>query len=54
MIRFLLKLAGASVLVLWWVIAGFFKKIFDIFKLLARIKKILVGKKGISKGGESR
>ena len=51
MTRFLLKLIGASVLVLWWVIAGFFKKTQDIFKLLARIKKIFVGQKEDSKGG---
>mgnify|MGYP001338590882 CR=1 FL=1 len=53
MIRLLLKLAGASVLVLWWIIAGFFKKILDILKLLARIKKIFVGKNENPKGGES-
>ena len=45
MIRLLLKLTGASVLVLWWIIAGFFKKILDILKLFARIKKIFADKK---------
>ena len=45
MIRFLLKLIGASVLVLWWVISGFLKKIVDIFRLLARIKKIFSDEK---------
>ena len=53
MIRFLLKLIGASVLVLWWVVSGFFKKIVDIFKLLARIKKIFVDKNENRKGGDS-
>ena len=53
MVRFLLKLVGASVIVLWWVISGFFKKVFDIFKLLSRIKKIFVGQKENPKGGDS-
>ena len=53
MIRFLLKLIGASVLVLWWVIAGFFTKILGVVKLFARIKKIFVDKKENPKGGES-
>jgi hypothetical protein len=50
MIRFLLKLIGALVLVLWWVISGFFKKILDIFKLVARIKKIFLNEKENPKG----
>ena len=53
MTRLLLKLTGASVLVLWWIIAGFFKKILDILKLFARIKRIFADKKENSKGGES-
>ena len=53
MIRFLLKLIGASFLVLWWVIAGFFKKILSVVKLFARIKKIFVGRKENPKGEES-
>ena len=53
MVRFALKLIGASVLVLWWLISGFFKKILDVLKLAARIKKIFVGEKEKSKGGDS-
>ena len=53
MIRFLLKLIGASVLVLWWVVDCFFKKILSVVKLFARIKKIFVGKKENPKGEES-
>ena len=53
MVRFLLKLIGASVLVFWWVISGFFKKILDIFKLLARIKKIFVDEKENPNGRDS-
>ena len=45
MVRFLLKLIGAFVIVLWWIISGFFKKILDISKLLARIKKIFLNEK---------
>ena len=51
MVRFALKLIGASFLVLWWLIAGFFKKILDILKLVVRIKKIFVGQKENSKEG---
>ena len=51
MVRFALKLVGASFLVLWWLISGFFKKILDVFKLVARIKKIFVSQKEKSKGG---
>ena len=54
MIRLVLKLSGAAVLVLWWIIAGFLKKILDILKLIARIKKIFGDKKGNPKGGETR
>ena len=53
MIKFLLKLVGAAVIVLWWIIAGFFRKILDIFKLLARIKKIFVDKNEHREGGDS-
>ncbi len=53
MTRFLLKLIGASVLVLWWVIVGFLTKILSVVKLFARIKKIFVNKKENPKGGES-
>ena len=53
MTRFLLKLIGASILVLWWVIAGIFTKILGVVKLFARIKKILVDKNKNSKGEES-
>ena len=50
MIRFLLKLIGALVLVLWWVIAGFFTKILGVVKLFVRIKKIFLDKKKSQKG----
>ena len=53
MIRFALKLIGASFLVLWWVISGFFKKIVEVYMLLLRVKKIFVGPKENSKGGDS-
>ena len=53
MIKLLLKLVGAAVIVLWWIIAGFFRKIMDIFKLLARIKKIFVDKNEHRGGGDS-
>ena len=53
MVRFVLKLIGASFLVLWWLISGFFKKILDVLKLFARIKKIFMGQKENSKGGDS-
>ncbi|MDC3075971.1 hypothetical protein OA328_01700 [Paracoccaceae bacterium] len=53
MVKFLLKLIGAAVIVIWWVVAGFFKKVLDIFKLLARIKKIFVAKNENRKEGES-
>ena len=52
MVRFVLKVVGASFLVLWWLISGFFKKILDVLKLIARIKKIFVGQKENSKGGD--
>ena len=51
MVRFALKLIGALFLVLWWLISGFLNKILDVFKLLARIKKMLVSQKGNTKGG---
>ena len=53
MIKFLLKLAGTVVIVLWWIVAGFFKKILDIFRLLERIKKIFADKNENRKGGDS-
>ena len=53
MIRFLLKLIGIAVIVLWWIVAGFFKKILDTFKLFARIKKIFEDKNENRKGGKS-
>ena len=53
MVRFVLKLLGASFLVLWWLISGFFKKILDVLKLVARIKKIFVGQKERSTGGDT-
>ena len=52
MVRFVLKLLGASFLVLWWLVSGFFKKILDVLKLVARIKKIFVSQRENSKGGD--
>ncbi len=52
MIRFALKFIGASFLVLWWLVSGFFKKILEVFSLIIRIKKIFVGQKEDSKGGD--
>ena len=52
MIRFALKLIGASFLVLWWLVSGFFKKILEVLSLIIRIKKIFVGQKEESKGGD--
>ena len=52
MVRFVLKLIGASFLVLWWLISGFIKKILDVLKLIARVKKIFVSEKENSKGGD--
>ena len=52
MVRFVLKVVGASFLVLWWLISGFFKKILDVVKLVVRIKKIFVSQKENSKGGD--
>ena len=53
MIKFLLKLVGAAVILLWWIIAGFFKKILDLIKLITRIKKIFVDKNENHGGGDS-
>ena len=53
MVRFVLKLIGASFLVLWWLVSGFFKKILDVLNLAARIKKIFISQKENSKGGDS-
>ena len=52
MISFALKLIGASFLVLWWLVSGFFKKILEVLSLIIRIKKIFVGQKEDSKGGD--
>ena len=52
MIRFALKLVGASFLVLWWLVSGFFKKILEVLSLIIRIKKIFLGQKEDSKGGD--
>ena len=52
MIRFALKLIGASFLVLWWLVSGFFKKTLEVLSLIIRIKKIFVGQKEDSKGGD--
>ena len=52
MIRLALKLIGASFLVLWWLVSGFFKKILEVLSLIIRIKKIFVGQKEDSKGGD--
>ena len=52
MIRFALKLIGASFLVLWWLVSGFFKKILEVLSLIIRIKKIFAGQKEDSKGGD--
>ena len=52
MIRFALKLIGASFLVLWWLVSGFFKKILEVLSLIIRIKKIFVNQKEESKGGD--
>ena len=53
MFRFALKLIGASFLVLWWLISGFFKKILGVLKLAAMIKKIFLSQREKSKGGDS-
>ena len=53
MVRFVLKLIGASFLVLWWLISGFLKKILDVLKLIAMIRKLFVSQKENSKGGNS-
>ncbi len=53
MFRFVLKLLGAFFLVLWWLISGFFKKILDVLKLVAKIKKIFVNQKENSKEGDT-
>ena len=52
MVRFVLRLIGASFLVLWWLISGFFKKILDVLNLIARIKKIFVSQKENSERGD--
>jgi len=52
MIRFALKLVGASFLVLWWLVSGFFKKILEVLSLIIRIKKIFLGQKEDSKRGD--
>ena len=50
MIRFALKLIGASFLVIWWLISGFFKKILEVLTLIMRIKKLFAGQKEGSRG----
>lgn len=52
MVGFVLKLIGALFLVLWWLVSGFFKKILEVLSLIIRIKKIFVGRKEDSKGGD--
>ena len=52
MVRFALKLIGASFLVLWWLASGFFRKILDVLKLVTRIKRIFASQKENSKEGE--
>ena len=52
MIRFVLKLVGASFLVIWWLISGFFKKILEVLMLIIRIKKIFAGQKEDSREGD--
>ena len=54
MIRFALKLIGASFLVIWWLISGFFKKILEVLTLIMRIKKIFAGQKEGSRGGDKQ
>ena len=54
MIRFALKLIGASFLVIWWLISGFFKKILEILTLIMRIRKIFTGQKEDSKEGDKQ
>ena len=54
MIRFVLKLVGASFLVIWWLISGFFKKILEVLTLIIRIKKIFAGQKENSRGGDKQ
>ena len=50
MVRFALKLIGASFLVLWWLISGFFKKVLEVLTLITRIKKLFAGQKEGSRG----
>ena len=54
MIRFALKLIGASFLVVWWLISGFFKKILEVLVLILRIKKIFAGQKEDSREGDKQ
>ena len=54
MIRFALKLIGASFLVIWWLISGFFKKILEVLTFIMRIKKIFAGQKEGSRGGDKQ
>jgi hypothetical protein len=51
--KLLLKLVGTAVIVLWWIVGGFLKKILDFLRLLARIKKIFADKNENRKGGDS-
>ncbi len=52
MIRFALKLIGASFLVVWWLISGFVKKTLEVLTLVMRIKKIFAGQKENPRGGD--
>ena len=48
--RFVLKIVGASFLVLWWLISGFFKKVLEVLTLITSIKKLFAGQKEGSRG----
>lgn len=54
MIRFFLKLIGASFLVLWWILSGFFKKTIDTFSLIIKIKNIFVNAKKNPRGKDNK
>ena len=53
MIKFLLKLVGTAVIVLWWIVAGFFKKYWISSGYLQELKKIFADKNENRKGGDS-
>ncbi len=50
MMRFALKIIGASFLVIWWLISGFFRKTLEVLTLIIRIKKLFAGQKEDSRG----